>query len=299
MNPDEEINRAANSRPIVAPDGTAARVALWRALHVQVDPPPHILDDEIGLKLLEPDDSWQRRSDMDPQFTKPFRASIVGRSRFIEDLVMTQARHGVDQYVILGAGLDSFAQRRRQMGSRLKIFEIDRSGPQAWKRQRLIELGFGIPNWLRFIPFEFREHNRLLHHLKMAGFDHTKPAVVASGGVSMYLSKDVIAASLRELAGLAAGSSFVMTFLLPIEFADAQLRAGFEAAQRSARATGTPFISFFTPSEILTLARAAGFGRSQHVSAEDLAERYFADRSDGLRPPANCEEFLVATTGGI
>jgi O-methyltransferase involved in polyketide biosynthesis len=96
----------------LAPDSTAARTALWRALHVQVDPPPHVLEDEIGLKLVAPDEGWRQRPDMDPQFTAPFRASIVARARFIEDLVVEQAARGVGQYVILGAGLDTFAQRR-------------------------------------------------------------------------------------------------------------------------------------------------------------------------------------------
>jgi len=144
-----------NDSQDVAPDSTAARVALWRALHVEIDPPPHVLEDEIGLRLLAPDQGWQRRGDMDPQFTRPFRASIVARARFIEDLVEEQAGRGLSQYVILGAGLDSFAQRRPEIASRLRVFEIDRPGPQAWKRQRLIELGLGIPDWLRFVPVDF------------------------------------------------------------------------------------------------------------------------------------------------
>src|ERR1700756_3341079 len=94
-----------------APDSTAVRVALWRALHVEVDPPPHVFDDEVGLKLVAPDPAWRSRPDMSP-FTRPFRASIVARARFIEDLVAEQAARGVGQYVILGAGLDTFAQRR-------------------------------------------------------------------------------------------------------------------------------------------------------------------------------------------
>src|SRR5215831_16018395 len=100
-----------------APDSTAARVALWRALHVEVDPPPHVLEDQIGLRLLAPDAGWRRRRDMDPEFTRPFRASIVAHARFIEDLVVEQAGRGLSQYVILGAGLDSFAQRRPEIAA--------------------------------------------------------------------------------------------------------------------------------------------------------------------------------------
>src|SRR3981081_4390508 len=99
-------------KPTAAPDNTAVRVALWRALHVQVDPKPHVLEDEIGLRLAAPDEGWRQRPDMDPNATSYFRASIVARARFIEDMVIEQSGNGVGQYIILGAGLDTFAQRR-------------------------------------------------------------------------------------------------------------------------------------------------------------------------------------------
>jgi methyltransferase (TIGR00027 family) len=280
-----------------APDSTAARVALWRALHVEIDPPPHVLEDVIGLRLLAPDEGWRRRGDMDPNFTRPFRAAIVARARFIEDLVAEQAGRGVGQYVILGAGLDSFAQRRHEIASRLSVFEIDRPGPQAWKRRRLIELGFGVPDWLRFVPVDFEAGGSWLDGLLSAGFDDGKPAIMVSTGVSMYLTKDANAATLRRVAALAPGSTFAMTFLLPLELADPDIRPGLEMAEKGARASGTPFLSFFTPPEILALAHEAGFREARHISAADLTRRYFAGRADGLRPPNNAEELLVATAG--
>jgi len=279
-----------------APDSTAVRVALWRALHVQVDPPPHVFEDEIGLRLAAPDEDWRQRPDMDPRFTSQFRASIVARARFIEDLVAEQADHGVGQYVILGAGLDTFAQRRPEIASRMHVFEVDQPGPQAWKRQRLIELGFGIPEWLRFVPVDFEAGDDWWQRLAAAGFDAGRPAVVASTGVSMYLTNDAVSAMLRQIAALTQGSTLVMSFLLPIELADPEARAGLQMAEKGARASGTPFISFFTPTEMLALAREAGFKKVQHVSAAALAQRYFADRTDGLRPPNNTEELLVGVT---
>jgi methyltransferase (TIGR00027 family) len=277
-----------------APDSTAARVALWRALHVEADAPPHVLDDRIGLQLLAPAADWRSRGDMDPQFTRPFRASIVARARFIEDLVVEQAGRGLSQYVILGAGLDSFAQRRPEIASRLRIFEVDPPRPQEWKRQRLIELGFGVPDWLRFVPVDFEAGARWRDGLVAAGFDESKPAIVVSTGVSMYLTQEANAATLREIATLASGSILAMTFLLPLELADPAVRPGLEMAEKGARASGTPFLSFFTPPQMQALARAAGFKEAQHVSAADLTERYFAGRTDGLRPPNNAEELLVA-----
>jgi methyltransferase (TIGR00027 family) len=278
----------------VGADPTAVRVALWRAIHVQVDPPPHVLEDEIGLRLAAPDDGWRRRPDMDPQTTRPFRASIVARARFVEDLVAERAGQGVDQYAILGAGLDTFAWRKRELASRLRVFEVDRPGPQSWKRQRLIELGFGIPEWVRFVPVDFEAGGSWRDGLAAAGFDAGKPAVFASTGVSMYLTREANVAALREVAKVAKGSTLAMSFLLPLEFADPEVRPGLERAEKGARASGTPFVSFFTPTEMLTLAREAGFREAQHVSASTLTERYFAGRTDGLRPPNNAEELLLA-----
>jgi len=279
-----------------APDSTAVRVALWRALHVLLDPPPHVLEDEVGLELADPDDGWRSRPDMDPDGTRLFRASIVARARFIEDLVVEHAGRGVGQYVILGAGLDTFAERRPDIASRLRVFEVDQPGHQAWKRRRLAELGFGIPEWLRLVPVDFEAGESWRERLAAAGFDDGQPAIVASTGVSMYLTKEANVAALRQVASLAPGSTLATTFILPLELTDPDVRPGLEQAVKGARASGTPFISFFTPTEMLALAREAGFREVRHVSAASLAQRYFADRTDGLRPPGNSEELLVATT---
>src|SRR5437762_6693963 len=115
------MNRTSHSQHAEAPDSTAARVALWRAMHVEIDPPPHVLEDEIGLRLVAPEEGWRQRPDMDPQFTATFRAAIVARARFVEDLVTEQAGRGVRQYVILGAGLDTFAQRRPDIASAMRV----------------------------------------------------------------------------------------------------------------------------------------------------------------------------------
>jgi methyltransferase (TIGR00027 family) len=269
---------------------------LWRALHVQIDLPPHVFGDEVGLQLADPEEGWRSRPDMSPDFTRPFRASVVARARFIEDLVAEQVGHGVRQYVMLGSGLDTFAQRRPEIASLLRVYEIDKPGPQAWKRQRLVDLGFGVPDWLRFVPVDFEAGASWWEGLTAAGFDKGQPAVVTSTGVSMYLTREAIEATLRQVAALVPGSTLALTFLLPMELADPDVRSGLEMAAKGARASGTPFISFFTPPEMLELARHAGFREVQHVSAATLAERYFAARTDGLRPPNNSEELLVATT---
>jgi methyltransferase (TIGR00027 family) len=283
------------NRQTGVPDNTAVRTALWRALHVELDSPPHVLEDVIGLKLVAPDESWHKRPDMSA-FTRPFRASIVARARFLEDLVAEQATRGISQYVILGAGLDTFAQRKPTLLSHIQLFEIDQPAMQEWKRQRLIELGFGIPPSLHLVPVNFESGDNWWEGLGASGFNTAKPAVVASTGVSMYLTKNAIMSTMRQVSTLAQGSTFVMSFLLPIELNDPEVRPGVERAAAGAKANGTPWLSFFTPGEILALAREAGFAKADHVSAVELAERYFANRTDGLCPPRNSEELIVAMT---
>jgi methyltransferase (TIGR00027 family) len=257
-----------------------------------------VLQDEVGLQLAAPDDDWRSRPDMDPDGTSWFRASIVARARFIEDLTEERGERGVTQYVILGAGLDSFAQRRPEIASRLHVFEVDRPGPQAWKRQRLIELGFGVPAWLRLVSVDFEAGEAggsWWDELVAAGFDVGRPAVVASTGVSMYLTKYANAATLRQLAALAPTSTFAMTFQVPTALLDDADRPGRLSTERGARAAGTPFISYYSPDEMLALARDVGFKEAHHVSAPMLDERYFSGRTDGLRT-SSTEGLLVATT---
>jgi methyltransferase (TIGR00027 family) len=279
------------------PDSTAVRTALWRALHVQADPPPHVLTDEVGLRIVAPDDDWRARPDMQ-EWTAPFRAAMVGRGRFVEDLVAERVAAGVVQYVLLGAGLDTFAQRRADLMARVQVYEIDQPGAQEWKREQLAALaalGDTVPAGLHFVPVDFESGASWWDELAGAGFDAAAPSVVSSTGVSMYLTRDATVATLRQVAQLPAGSTLAMTFLLPPELVAEADRPGYEAAMEGASRSGTPFISLYAPDELLGLATDAGFARVEHVSSDDLAARYFAKRRDGLRPSTG-EDFLIATT---
>ena len=287
MNPKMEQNKK-----IKEPDNTAVRTALWRALHMQMDAKPYVLEDKIGLKLIDPPDDWQQRPDM--KFTKRLRASIVARARFIEDLIIEQSKHGISQYVILGAGLDTFAQRRPDIASKLQIYEIDQPDTLTWKQQRLIELGFGDPEYLHFVPVNF-ETSSWWEQLLKAGFNANKPAVVACTGVSLYLTKDAITSTLNQIATLASGSKLAMTFYLPTELLDEEDKPMQEIAEKGARAAATPFVSFFAPNEILALAREAGFKEAKTISTKDMEQYYFTNRTDNLLP-ATGEVFLLATT---
>jgi methyltransferase (TIGR00027 family) len=269
-------------------------VALWRAQHVQIDPEPHVLEDEIGLRLIAPTSGWRNRPDMKGRAAERYRAGVVIRARFVEDLLTEEIERGVTQYVILGAGLDTFAQRKPELASRLKIFEVDRPGPQAWKRERQIQLGYGIPRWLHLVPVDFESGESWLDQTVAAGFDPARPAFVSCTGVSMYLTREAIVTTLRHAASLAARSTLAMTFLLP---AEARKRASTAGGMRPqpVRSTRKPFISFFRPQEMLALARKVGFQEVQHLSGIALTERFLPHRSGRLSPSC-AEEMLVAVT---
>ncbi len=237
-----------HDKQVAAPGNTAVRVALWRALHVEVDSPPHVLRNRLEA-------GRSRRRMAQPSGHEPVHAALPRVHRGPRPL-----------------------HRRSRRGT------------------SCVDLGLGIPSFLRLVPVDFEAGDGSWERLAASGFDSGRPAVVASTGVSMYLTKDAILATLRQVAALAPGSTLAMTFLLPLELADPEVRPGLQLAEKGARASGTPFVSFFTPTEMLTLAREAGFREVQHVSAATLAQRYFAGRTDGFRPPNNSEELLVATT---
>ena len=192
-------------------------------------------------------------------------------------------------------GLDTFVQRNPAAGSLLSVFEIDQPATQAWKRQRLAELGFDIPDWQRFIPVDFEAGASWRDQLLASDFNDAAPTIVASTGVSMYLTRDAVASTLRQVATLAPGSTVVMSFLLPLESLDADDEQSARGAARGAQAEGTPWMSFFTPEQMLEMADIAGLVDARHVPGSVLAERYFSDRTDDLWP-ARGEDLLLATT---
>ena len=201
----------------------------------------------------------------------------------------------IGQYVLLGAGLDTFAQRHPDLSDRVRVFEIDQPGPQEWKRRRLDALGYGVPDHLRLVPVDFDAAQDWWPALLNAGFDADARSLTSSSGVSMYITKEATATTLRRLATVAPGSVVAMTYMLPIELAPPEDQPGLEGAARGAAASGTPWISFFEPDEIVALAVEAGFTDARSIATDELTAPYFADRSDGLRA-AGGEAILLART---
>lgn len=275
------------------PEPTAERVAFWRALHALADPQPHILDDLIGLELAAPPEGWRSRGDMHLRGSARARASIVARSRLTEDVVRREAARGTTQYVLLGAGLDTFAQRMGGSEQVIRVFEVDQPQTQGWKARRLKECGYGIPEHLKLVPVDFEHGADWFDALLAAGFDPSLPAVFSVLGVTLYLRRETNAAILRRIGSLPAGTVLCASFMVPLELVHASERLMRRRTEQGAKSRGTPFISFYTPQEFLLACREAGFGDISHVSALDLAELYFKDRHDGLRPSSS-EEMAIA-----
>jgi len=284
------------------PDLTAVGAAFGRAAHVHLDDPPWILADTRSIELadedalraaelLTADGRLAMRRD-DPRAR--WRATFVGRARFVEDLVADRLALGVDQYVILGAGLDTVAQRRPDLASRVRIFEVDQPRTQLWKQKRLRELTMPVPENLRFVPLDFEAGGSWVRAISDRGFRGAQPSTIASTGVTQYISVEALVTTMREVATLAPGTTFVCTFVLPVDLIDADERELRAITEERAVARGAPWISFYAPEELLSHATAAGFDDVRHVSARDLNERYFASRPDGLRA-ASGEQLIMAT----
>jgi len=206
----------------------------------------------------------------------------------VEDAVA----RGVDQYVILGAGLDSFAYRRGDLLDRLRVFEVDHSASQSWKRDRLRELGVKIPNRLVFAPVDF-EHETLRQSLEIAGFQFQRPAVFSWIGVTMYLTRDAIEATLATIGQCLPGTQVALTYNRPREALNNFDLAVTSSLQIIATEMGEPFVSLFIPDAINQMLRSRGFTDIVHFGPQEARAAYFGERADV--EIAGAQRLVVAT----
>jgi methyltransferase (TIGR00027 family) len=255
--------------------------AVARAIH-RDEPPPWVLDDFLTMDLAGEDGPALRERlfrEMTREELLAFSRWVCVRARFPEDIVENAIAAGVRQYVILGAGLDSFAYRRRDMPGPLRVYEVDHPETQAWKRGRLAELHVDLPDELVFAPVDF-ERQTLADGLDDTGFEFGVPAVFSWIGVTMYLTLDAINATLDTVTRCQAGTRVVLTYNLPRE----ALRGMAESADAVLRGIvtemGEPFVSLFHPNEIEELLREHGFDEVVHLGPEEARSTYFAGRDD-------------------
>jgi methyltransferase (TIGR00027 family) len=255
--------------------------AVARALHREV-PRPGVIDGYLAVGWAGRGGAALRerlRAELPHPFLVAFSRWMCVRARFPEDIVQQAAADGVRQYVILGAGLDSFACRRHDLLDRLRVFEVDHPASQRWKRRRLAELGVDSPTGLVFTPVDF-ERQTLREGLAEAGFDFRQLAVFSWVGVTMYLTLDAINATLAMMAGCRPGTRVVLTYNQPqaaLAGTTAQIAATFAGI---AAEIGEPFVSRFLPGEIDQLLREHGFGEIAGFGPHEARETYFQGRTD-------------------
>jgi methyltransferase (TIGR00027 family) len=261
------------------PSRTAMMTAAARALH-RDEPPPWVLDDALAIELAGEEGVEIRdrlRAELSPQSLLAFSRWVCVRARVPEDVVERELAQGVDQYVILGAGLDTFASRRGDLASRVRVFEVDHPDTQRWKRSRLQELG--VDPEVVYVPVDF-ERQTLRAGLEDAGFDFGSRAVFSWIGVIMYLTLEAIEATLMTIHAAAPGSRVVLTYDLP---SDALSGLGTETQGVLARIVadlGEPMVRRFRPAEIEALLRRLGFTSVEHVGPEEAKATYFPGRDD-------------------
>jgi methyltransferase (TIGR00027 family) len=271
------------------PSRTAIAIALHRAAHDLLDETPKILEDPFARDLagFANDDTLRAAFDSFamPDFPR-MRILFALRSRYAEDELTLAIERGISQYVILGAGLDSFAFRRPDLMRVLRVYEIDHPASQAWKRARVAELGIAVPPMLHYVPVDF-EHARLSSGLAAAGFDRDAKTFFSCLGVIQYLGRDTVLRVLRDLASIAApGSVLVVQFLVPAATLSPAEGAFVTALSDRCAGMGEPFLSFFAPADLEVHLRQTGFGDIVHFGADEAAQRYLLGRKDGLTLPA-------------
>ncbi len=265
------------------PSRTALGTARHRAVHQLLDRPV-VFEDPVALRILGAERVRELARNLpryDTQSARAMRAYLVTRSRYAEDEMARLYGQGVRQYIILGAGLDTFPYRNPH-GDRLRMFEVDHPSTQAWKRTRLSEQGIAAPQSLTFVPVDF-ETQSLATRLHQAGFRRNQRVFISWLGVTMYLTREAVMQTLGFVANACApGSEIVFDFSLPDEALGTTERlARQKRAERVAR-IGEPWISYFDPPALVNDLTAMGYSQATHFGASEANTRYFANRSDGF-----------------
>jgi len=263
------------------PSQTAYRVAMRRAAHQILDR-PLVLDDPVALTIVGPRAAAEIAADRrryDSSFGRALRLFLVARSRVAEDALAQAVAAGVRQYVVLGAGLDTFAYRNPRPD--LRVFEIDAPATQAWKRDLLRRTGIAAPASLTFVPVDF-ESQSLPEELAAAGFRADEPAFFSWLGVTMYLTRDAVMETLRFVAERPAGSGITFDYLTPPQRLPWRRRIGFYWLARRLAQAGEPWTTWFESDTLDRQLRAMGFSKLENLDGPGLDRRYFGGREKRL-----------------
>jgi methyltransferase (TIGR00027 family) len=274
------------------PSKTAFRVALRRAAHQIYDAQPLVLDDPIAVPILGQEylpELHKTATKLEKPFSVGLRAFLVARSRYAEDMLATAVAQGATQYVLLGAGLDTFAYRNPYPN--LRVFEVDHPATQQWKRELLGTSSISIPPNLIFVPVDF-EHQDLATQLLGAGFDSTAPTFFAWLGVVPYLTLEAFRSTLHFIAAQPAGSGLVFDYGQPRSALPLLEQLAHDSLVARVQQAGEPFRLFFTPRE--AAAELAAFYNLEDLGSPEINSLYFANRNDNLRLRGNAGRLLSA-----
>jgi methyltransferase (TIGR00027 family) len=262
------------------PSATALRVAVRRAAHQMMDE-PKVFDDPLALSILGMENEPAPQSWQTP-LERGLRAFLAARSRYAEDELHSAVKRGVRQYIVLGAGLDTFAYRNPYTEELLHVFEVDHPATQVWKRERLEEAGIPIPETLTFSPVDF-ETQTLEEGLQRAGFDSGKCTFFSWLGVTQYLTSSTVIATLRFVASMPAGSGIVFDYTVAPSLLNPTARLVFDSLAHRVASAGEPFQSSFDPSLLKDSLNDMGFGQIEDLGPGDMNARYFKGYPDKFR----------------
>ena len=265
------------------PSRTALRVAVRRAAHQLFDV-PKVLDDPVALRIIGEDAASRLATQSNEhrgRIARAFRAFMVVRSRFAEDELARAIGRGVAQYVILGAGLDTFAYRNPYADAALRVFEVDHPATQEWKRGLLAAAAISVPSTLTYAPVDF-EQRTLTDGLAEVRFDPQIPTLFSWLGVTMYLTGEAVDATLRFVASTPRGGGIVFDYGVAKSRLGWTGRLALHALSQRVAAAGEPFQTLFDPDEIQHRLVSFGFHSITDLGSGELNARYFRDRTDGL-----------------
>ncbi|MGA8938327.1 MAG: class I SAM-dependent methyltransferase [Acidobacteriaceae bacterium] len=281
----------------VNPSRTALRVALRRAAHQLHDARPLVFDDPLAVPILGKEfyEEVKRTPDSTKRpFSAALRAFMVVRARLAEDTLAAGVRdRGVRQYLILGAGLDTFACRNPYDG--LRVFEVDHPATQSWKKQMLASAGITPPDTAHFVTVDF-EKDSLHTRLKSAGFDETLPTVTAWLGVVPYLTEEAFRATMRLLARFAPGSEVVFDYSQPREALPPVEQLMLDSLSARVALAGEPFQLFFTPPQLAEELEWLGMRVVEDLDGPTLTARYLVARTDGLALRGKAGRMCIAAS---
>jgi methyltransferase (TIGR00027 family) len=265
------------------PSRTAFRVAMRRAAHQVLDQ-PLVLEDKIALRIIGPRRAESIQADAkryDTGFGRALRLFLVARSRCAEDALARAVAAGVRQYVVLGAGLDTFAYRNPFPPEQLRVFEVDMPATQAFKRDLLSRTRIDVPASVTFVPVDF-ERQGLAEQLRAAGLREDQPVFFSWLGVSMYLTRDAIMATLGYEGRFPPGSGITFDYMLPPHRLPWFRRIGFWLVARRVAKLGEPWKTWFEPAELASALHALGLDALEELDGPGLNQRYFGGREKRL-----------------